>query len=494
MQNSLCYLPIYGDLNALSLEKLKELLSANYKKIAVFSPMMTGKFKEFFCFSKYEAQNLLSEQPDEFFQEIIKQHSELCKNYDFVIVLGTNLCTDLNYHLIKNLNLPVVLNNGEVFYAKECERRGVEILARIDEKKLYFRLESDGEYLEEVCGKSFCEEFKKCKFDTLSPLRFEYELYQKALANKKKVVLPEGFDERILRASDIILKSGAVDLIILGDEGEIKVNALNLGLNLDNAEFINLQNNEYSEKFANKLYELRKEKGLSLEQARELMKDKSYFGTMLVNEGIADAMVSGASTTTAETIRPALQIVKTKPGVSTVSGAFFMCLDTKVMLFADCAITPNPTPEQLAMIAKSSSDSAKAFGMEPLVAMLSYSTGDSGKGISIDQVKEATRLAKEYGDFEVDGPLQFDAAVDKEVAKKKMPSSKVAGNANVFVFPDLNCGNIAYKAVQRSANAVAIGPILQGLKKPINDLSRGCLVKDIVNTILVSAIQAGFEK
>ena len=230
---------------------------------------------------------------------------------------------------------------------------------------------------------------------------------------------------------------------------------------------------------------------MDLQTAQNLVRDISYFGTMLVYRGIADGMVSGASTTTAQTIRPALQIIKTSPGVSVVSGSFFICLDTSVMLFADCAITPNPTPEQLAQIALSSALCARSFEMEPCVAMLSYSTGQSGSGESVEATKEATNLAKNLGGFSVDGPIQFDAAIDEIVARKKMPNSPVAGKANVFIFPDLNCGNIAYKAVQRTAGALAVGPILQGLKKPINDLSRGCLVKDVINTILITAIQAG---
>ena len=230
---------------------------------------------------------------------------------------------------------------------------------------------------------------------------------------------------------------------------------------------------------------------MSENEAKELVKDRTYFGTMLVHTNKADAMVSGASTTTAETIRPALQFVKTKDGVSVVSGMFFMLLEDRVLVFADCAVTTNPTPEQLAEIAYSSANTAKAFGMNPKVAMLSYSTGSSGSGVSVDAIKEALAIAKErYPDLEINGPLQFDAAIDIKTAKSKMPNCSVAGHANVFIFPDLNAANICYKAVQRTANTLAVGPILQGLKKPINDLSRGCLVDDIVNTVILSAIQA----
>ena len=282
-----------------------------------------------------------------------------------------------------------------------------------------------------------------------------------------------------------------MDLILLGDESEIQAKATNLGLNLSKAKMMNPANSPLLAEFSSILYEARKEKGLSEEEAQKLVRDRTYFGTLLVHTNKAQAMVSGASTTTAETIRPALQLIKTKSGVSTVSGAFFMSLEDTVLFFADCAVTPNPTPEQIAEIAYTSASTAKAFGIEPKVAILSYSTGNSGSGVSVDASKEAVKFAKEnYPDLLVDGPLQFDAAIDPLTAKSKMPDSKVAGQANVFIFPDLNAANIAYKAVQRTANALAIGPVLQGLKKPVNDLSRGCLVDDIVNTVILSAIQA----
>ena len=323
-------------------------------------------------------------------------------------------------------------------------------------------------------------------------MKFESKLYAKARANVKTVVLPESDDERILRAAAIIKQSGAANLILLGQQDEVQKSANKLCLDLAGVKILDPQTDASLEKFARDLYELRKAKGMSEAQARDLVRDRTYFGTMLVHEGLADAMVSGASTTTAETIRPALQIIKTKPGIATVSGAFIMCLDTQALLFADCAVAPSPSAEYLAGIAISSATTAKAFGFEPHVAMLSYSSGDSGSGDSVEFIKTATQKAREKAPgLTIDGPLQFDAAVDAAVAKKKMPGSAVAGRANVFIFPDLNCGNICYKAVQRTAGAVAIGPILQGLKKPVNDLSRGCKVADIVNTILISAIQAG---
>ena len=328
---------------------------------------------------------------------------------------------------------------------------------------------------------------------------FSADLLSRARALKRVVVLPESDDERVLKAASKVLEIDGAKIILLGKKDEILARAGSL--ELSGAQFIDISSSEYFDDFASTLFELRKAKGMSKDEAKELISRPEYFGTMLVYKGIAHAMVSGAKTTTADTIRPALQFVKMKDGISTVSGAFVMVLggasekdenekDERVWFFADCAITPRPSTEQLAGIALSTANTAKSFGYEPKVAFLSYSTGDSAKGEMIDFVKEALEIAQKAApDIAMDGPMQFDAAVDSKVAKSKMPNSKVAGQANVFIFPDLNCGNITYKAVQRSANALAIGPILQGLKKPVNDLSRGCSVDDIVNTVLISAIQ-----
>lgn len=323
---------------------------------------------------------------------------------------------------------------------------------------------------------------------------FSADLLSRARALKRVVVLPESDDERVLKAASKVLEIDGAKIILLGKKDEIL--ARGGSLELSKAQFIDISSSEYFDDFASTLFELRKAKGMSESEAKELMSRPEYFGTMLVYKGIAHAMVSGAKTTTADTIRPALQFVKMKDGISTVSGAFVMVLDgqskknERVWFFADCAITPRPDAQQLAGIALSTANTAKSFGYEPKVAFLSYSTGDSAKGEMIDFVKEALEIAQKAApDIAMDGPMQFDAAVDSKVAKSKMPNSKVAGQANVFIFPDLNCGNITYKAVQRSANALAIGPILQGLKKPVNDLSRGCSVDDIVNTVLISAVQ-----
>lgn len=323
---------------------------------------------------------------------------------------------------------------------------------------------------------------------------FSAVLLNRARALKRVVVLPESDDERVLKAASKVLEIDGAKIILLGKKDEIL--ARGGSLDLSGAQFIDISTSEYFDDFASTLFELRKAKGMSKDEAKELISRPEYFGTMLVYKGIAHAMVSGAKTTTADTIRPALQFVKMKDGISTVSGAYVMVLEgqseknERVWFFADCAITPRPSAGQLAGFALSTAKTAKSFGYEPKVAFLSYSTGDSAKGEMIDFVKEALEIAQEAApDIAMDGPMQFDAAVDSKVAKSKMPNSKVAGQANVFIFPDLNCGNITYKAVQRSANALAIGPILQGLKKPVNDLSRGCSVDDIVNTVLISALQ-----
>lgn len=323
---------------------------------------------------------------------------------------------------------------------------------------------------------------------------FSAVLLNRARALKRVVVLPESDDERVLKAASKVLEIDGAKIILLGKKDEIL--ARGGSLDLSKAQFIDISTSEYFDDFASTLFELRKAKGMSKDEAKELISRPEYFGTMLVYKGIAHAMVSGAKTTTADTIRPALQFVKMKDGISTVSGAYVMVLEgqseknERVWFFADCAITPRPSAQQLAGFALSTAKTAKSFGYEPKVAFLSYSTGDSAKGEMIDFVKEALEIAQKAApDIAMDGPMQFDAAVDSKVAKSKMPNSKVAGQANVFIFPDLNCGNITYKAVQRSANALAIGPILQGLKKPVNDLSRGCSVDDIVNTVLISALQ-----
>ncbi len=324
-----------------------------------------------------------------------------------------------------------------------------------------------------------------------TPTMFEHQIMQLARADKQRIVLPEATDDRILTAADAVLRRRVAEVILLGDSGRISRRASELGLNLAGATIVNPEDPELVEKFAAEYAQLRSHKGVTIEKARETLKDLSYFGTMMVHFGMADGMVSGAVNTTANTIRPSLEFIKTAPGVSVVSGSFLMCMSDRVVVYADCAVNPDPSPSQLADIAISSAKTAESFGIEPRVAMLSYSTGDSGFGADVDKVREATQLVRERApEIKVEGPIQFDAAVDEVVAKKKMPGSEVAGRATVFIFPDLNTGNNTYKAVQRTSGAVAIGPALQGLNKPVNDLSRGALVDDIVSTIIITAIQA----
>lgn len=329
--------------------------------------------------------------------------------------------------------------------------------------------------------------------DILTPRMFQYNLLKKAKQVKKHIVLPEGNDDRILIAASQLQKTNVVKLTILGKKVLIQaaVKRLNISFDFDKIDIINPIESVYFADFSSTLHALRKHKGLSPAMAEDLMADVSYFGTMMVHKGLADGMVSGAAHTTQHTIKPALQFIKTKPGYSVVSSIFFMCLEDRVSIFGDCAINPNPTAVQLAEIAISSADSSIAFGIDPKIAMLSYSSGASGKGEDVDTVREATAIIKQKRpDLKVEGPIQYDAAVDPSIGKKKMPNSKVAGQANVLIFPDLNTGNNTYKAVQRETGALAIGPMLQGLNKPVNDLSRGCTVDDIFNTIILTAIQA----
>ena len=308
----------------------------------------------------------------------------------------------------------------------------------------------------------------------VTPVMFEYELIERAKADRQHIVLPEGEEERILRASEILLRRKAVDLTLLGEAEKIQQKISGLGLNLEGVNCIDPLKSNQLEEYAHIFFEMRKHKGISEEMARDTMTDVGYFGTMMVHTGAADGMVSGAIHTTGDTIRPALQIIRTQPGFSIVSSVFLMCLADRVLVYGDCAVNPDPNAEQLADIAISSADTAAIYGIEPRVAMCSYSTGLSGKGVEVDKVRNATRIAKERRpDLKIEGPIQYDAAVDAGVARTKLPGSEVAGRATVFIFPDLNTGNNLYKAVQRSANAVAIGPILHGMNKPDNDLSRG---------------------
>ncbi|GGY87824.1 phosphate acetyltransferase [Streptomyces poonensis] len=333
--------------------------------------------------------------------------------------------------------------------------------------------------------------------DRVTPMMFEHKLLERARADRRRVVLPEGTEERVLHAAEVLLRRGVCDLTLLGPGDQIRKKAADLGIDLGGAELVDPQTSELRDAFAERYAALRAHKGVTVELAYDVVSDVNYFGTLMVQEGLADGMVSGSVHSTAATIRPAFEIIKTKPGgapsggASIVSSVFFMCLADKVLVYGDCAVNPDPDAEQLADIAIQSATTAAQFGVEPRIAMLSYSTGTSGSGADVDKVRRATEIARtRRPDLKIEGPIQYDAAVEPTVAATKLPGSEVAGQATVLIFPDLNTGNNTYKAVQRSAGAIAVGPVLQGLRKPVNDLSRGALVQDIVNTVAITAIQA----
>ncbi|WCZ39703.1 phosphate acetyltransferase [Corynebacterium jeddahense] len=393
------------------------------------------------------------------------------------LVIGTG---DYNFdaELAAALGVPVLLVAGDAKAAKLAQRR-IEalgaVVASISEGDL------DGIEVGEANAAQ-----------VMGPVVFEHRLLEQATANRKHIVLPEGDDDRILQAADQLLKQAVAELTILGDVDAMQARAAELGLDLSQAHLVNHLESELAEEFANDFAELRKKKGVTVEEARETMKDVSYFGTMMVHKGLADGMVSGAAHTTAHTIKPSFQIIKTAPGASVVSSIFLMVMQDRLWAFGDCAVNPNPTAEQIGEIAAVSAKTAAQFGIDPKVAILSYSTGTSGSGPDVDRAVAAVEAAKQADpELVVDGPLQFDAACDPGVGKKKAPDSPVAGQANVFIFPDLEAGNAGYKIAQRTGGALAVGPVLQGLNKPVNDLSRGATVPDIVNTVAITAIQAG---
>ncbi|MEW2109125.1 Phosphate acetyltransferase [Streptomyces sp. ADI96-15] len=327
--------------------------------------------------------------------------------------------------------------------------------------------------------------------DRVTPMMFEHKLLERARADRRRVVLPEGLEERVLRAADVLLRRSVCDLTLLGPVDAIRKKAADLGVDLGGAELIDPQESELRKRFAERYAELRAHKGVSVELAYDVVADVNYFGTLMVEEGLADGMVSGSAHSTAATIRPAFEIIRTRPDATLVSSVFFMCLADRVLVYGDCAVNPDPDAVELADIAVQSALTGARFGVDPKIAMLSYSTGSSGSGADVEKVREATALARERRpDLLIEGPIQYDAAVEPTVAAAKLPGSEVAGQATVLIFPDLNTGNNTYKAVQRSAGAVAVGPVLQGLRKPVNDLSRGALVQDIVTTVAITAVQA----
>ncbi|SCL66208.1 phosphate acetyltransferase [Micromonospora citrea] len=327
--------------------------------------------------------------------------------------------------------------------------------------------------------------------ERVTPLMFEYDLIDRARTRRRHLVLPEGAEERILRATEILLRRGVADITLLGRPDDIARRTRELGIDIAGAQIVDPVTSEWRDEFATTYARLRAHRGITVELAHDIVAQPNYFGTLMVQTGHADGMVSGATHTTAATIRPAFEIIRNVPGVSVASSVFFMLLADRVLVYGDCAVNPDPDAAQLADIAISSADTAARFGIEPRVAMLSYSTGSSGAGADVEKVAAATKLVRERRpDLLVEGPIQYDAAIDPAVAATKLPGSEVAGRATVFIFPDLNTGNNTYKAVQRSAGAVAVGPVMQGLRRPVNDLSRGATVPDIVNTVAITAIQA----
>jgi phosphate acetyltransferase len=430
---------------------------------------------------------------------ISAMQANLSANYPkvagIVITVGGKLDKPVQ-RLIEGLSTVVPLVSVKTGTFETISRLG-SIHSRITSdniKKIELAIDTFDKYVD---VRSLEEKLVTFKADGLTPHMFQYQISKKAKAQRKHIVLPEGNDDRVLKAAARLLNQEIVDLTILGEQPQIAASIKRLGLHFDHhrLRIVNPVESPRYPDYVNTLYELRKNKNVSLEAARDLMADVSYFGTMMVYKGHADGMVSGACHTTQHTIRPALQFVKTKPGISIVSSIFFMCLPDRVAIFGDCAVNPNPTAQQLAEIAISSAESSRRFGIEPRIAMLSYSSGSSGEGADVEKVRMATEIVRQLRpDLKIEGPIQYDAAVDPVVGKQKMPHSEIAGRANVLIFPDLNTGNNTYKAVQRETGALAIGPMLQGLNKPVNDLSRGCTVDDIFNTVVITAIQSQEEK
>ena len=389
---------------------------------------------------------------------------------------------------IDDLALPIYIVPGDTY--REAMRAGEVkgILLPHNEQKIARAL---GVFESHIDSNGLEQQVIQTVSTTMSPLMFEYSLFQRARSDRKHIVLPEGSDDRILLAAEILRAREVVDLTLLGEERSIRNRAAALGLKLQDVAIVDPKSSNLRDEFIETLFQMRRHKGMTRDRARDTISDVGYFGTMMVHKDLADGMVSGAAHTTQHTILPAFQLIRTRPDVLVVSSVFFMCLETRVLVYGDCAVNPNPNSEELAEIAIRSAETAAMFHIEPIVAMLSYSSGSSGEGEDVERVRQAVRIAHHrWPELKIDGPIQYDAAIDVTVGSQKMPESEVAGRASVFIFPDLNTGNNTYKAVQRSSGAVAIGPILQGLNKPVNDLSRGCLVPDIVNTVAITAIQA----
>ncbi len=488
--------------NALQSPTMKEITTALDAKVLFGEDLMDNQVDNFVTgammlpnFLSYIKENVLIVTPGDRGDIIIGSlQANLSANYPkvsgIVLTAGT-LPDEPMLRLIEGLQtvIPIISVEKGTFETTTTIGALHSRITADNKKKIALAIDLFEKYVD---SKGLDDKIITFQYQGITPHMFQYQLMKWAKSQKKHIVLPEGNDERILRAAEKLIGQDVVSLTLLGDPLEIGTSIKRLGLNLD-VNTIHIHNpaaSEHYHEYVDTLYELRKNKNVNQEMARDMMTDVSYFGTMMVYKGDADGMVSGAVHTTQHTIRPALQFIKTRPGVSVVSSVFFMCLPERVAIFGDCAVNPNPTAQQLAEIAISSAETSARFGIEPRIAMLSYSSGSSGEGEDVERVREATALVKaRRPDLKIEGPIQYDAAVDPLVGQQKMPGSEVAGRASVLIFPDLNTGNNTYKAVQRETGALAIGPMLQGLNKPINDLSRGCTVDDIFNTVVITAIQ-----
>ncbi len=421
---------------------------------------------------------------------LLAHQSETFPHLSAIVLTGGYLPPDSVRQLIAGIqqDLPIIVTPNDTF---ETASRLASVHGRLTAGSTVKIQTALRVFAESVDGPGMIAAMDVAESDVVTPLMFEFRLVERARSDRKRIVLPEAGDERILRAAASLLRLGVAELTLLGEEKVVRTRASALGVDISGAQVLSPATPELLHRFAVEYTRLRAHRGIGLEEAAEIVSDVSYFGTMLVHLGLADGMVSGAAHTTAHTIRPAFEIIKTVPGTAIVSSVFLMCLADRVLVYGDCAVNPDPDAEQLADIAISSAATAAQFGIEPRIAMLSYSTGASGTGADVDKVRRATDIVRSRRpDLPVDGPIQYDAAVDPAIAAAKMPGSTVAGRATVLIFPDLNTGNNTYKAVQRSAGAVAVGPVLQGLNRPVNDLSRGATVDDIVNTVAITAIQA----
>ena len=502
---------INSDTNITVIPKIKSLASPTIKEIVkklngniLFGEDMINNQVEHFSVGTMQLRNYLTKLKDDSLvitagdrADIIlgALQAHISKNYpkiSGIVLTGGLIPEDSILKLIEGLSsvVPILSVKGGTFSVTNDIGN---IKSKIYAENIEKIETSIATFEKHVATDKLSNDLITFQSDVFTPRMFQYTLLQRALKNKKHIVLPEGNDERVLRAAARLIDAQVVELTLIGEKEKIQeqIERYDISLNLEDVHVVSPNKSPHFDDYAQTFYELRKHKNVNLQMAKDTMNDVSYFATMMIYKGHADGMVSGAVHTTQHTLRPALQFIKTKPGANIVSSVFFMCLEDRVSIFGDCAINPNPNAEQLAEIAISSAETAQNFGVEPKVAMLSYSSGSSGKGQEVDKVREATEIAKAKAPhLKIEGPIQYDAAVDMRIGKSKLPDSEVAGQASVLIFPDLNTGNNTYKAVQRETGALAIGPMLQGLNKPVNDLSRGCTADDIYSTVIITAIQA----